>query len=463
MWFGVCIAGAMRIRALVPLLLGLATVGPACSSQDSDDEEMSEGALSGDTVCTQAAAYPNGPLAKILRAEGGELGPGDAPIIGNWTAWPTYDASGDSAAYDPNIVKARESATDARENLASRFGSGCKTKVKKHLQTKKPNVYVYFTGFGGASANNSLVDEGALLHWINKRDPKGLIFSINWSCADSHDTWCKDNAVKLKVLPTSPEYKKMEQTVNAIAPQAMATVQQILAMTDANQEGYNTALSHAMQLGALLVDQLLVADDGGKIGDINFLGYSMGAHAASQILVQDFLGDGKGFQWTRAGQCDDGGNTCTVAHLKKVKWSLALGLSGWSEALLSYNGFNAAGVPSRPAEDTAQFRNGGLYRIKDDRFNGKGNVFNRRMDPTSNSDDTFQRGFGDIFFSDYNHYSHDYSMPLFVMPGFVRALDAFLEAPQVTDSKDLGIAFDNAGLVDFDDCPADGDCNAQTG
>jgi hypothetical protein len=124
----------------------------------------------------------------------------------------------------------------------------------------------------------------------------------------------------------------MTRTVNAVAPQAMEKVQKILEATDANQAGYNTALSHSMQLAALLVDQLLVADQGdsGKslVGDIHFLGYSMGAHAASQVLVQDFVGDGSGFEWSRPGACDDGTNRCTVAHLNKVKWSLALGLSG---------------------------------------------------------------------------------------------------------------------------------------
>jgi len=447
----------MRSRALLAAftMSTLAVLSAACSSTESEETEEGEDAIVAGTVCTHTASHPNAPLARIIRAQGGTVLPGEVPEIRNFTAWPSYDPNGGGGAYDPAVVAARASGAEARENIASRYGD-CGAKVKKHLEKKKPNVYVYFTGFGGATQNNSLVDEAGVLRWINQRDPKGLIFSINWSCADSHDAFCKDNAVKLRSGEASPEYQHMTQTINAVAPQAMQTVQQILAMTEQNQAGYNTALSHGMQMAAMLVDQLITADSDAPLGNIHFLGYSMGAHAASQVLVQDFLGDGRGYKWSQPGACDDGGDTCTVAHLKKVKWALSLGLSGWSEALLAYN------ASGRDAATMAQYRNGGLYRVPGDRFNGKANVFNRRMDPTSNSDDTFQRGFGDIFFSDYNHYSHDYSMPLFVDTGFVRALDAFLEAPQVKDSPELGVVYDNAGKVDFDECTAGSECRAST-
>jgi hypothetical protein len=456
----------MRRGAWQASLLLLGIVAGACGGTETEDDNSGAAVSNAGAVCKHAAAYPNRPLVDIMSAEGIGPGPGGSPAINNFTAWPTYKPDNeDDATYDADTVAARQDPKKARENIASRFGD-CESKVKTHLESAKPNVYVYFTGFGGETQNNSLVDEGAVMRWINKRDPKALIFSINWSCTNSHDSFCKDNAVKLHSSPTSPESRKMTETVTSVAPQALSTVQQILQATAANQEGYNTALSHAMQLGALLVDQLLVADDGAGrslLGDIHFLGYSMGAHAASQILIQDFVGDGSGFTWTRKGQCDVGGDKCTIAHLKKVKWALSLGLSGWSEAMLAQNGFDAQGNTSRDAADIDQNRNGGLFRVKDARFNGKANVFNRRMDPTSNSDDTFERGFGDIFFSDYNHYSHDYSLPLFVNPAFVRTLDAFLEAPAVKDIPEFGTLFDNAGIVDFDDCSGSGACNASTG
>jgi hypothetical protein len=456
----------MRFGAWSVSLLALgAAASVACSTTTEEDE--SSGAAVSDVrpVCTHAATFPNSVLVDAMKADGVEPGANDTPTIANFTSWPTYDPYDQTGAYDAQIVAARREPTEARQNIASRFGD-CEANIKTHLESAKPNVYIYFTGFGGDTQNNSLVDEGAIMRWINKRDPKALIFSINWSCASSHDQFCQTNAEKLRSSPSSPEVRRMNETVNAIAPQANETLQQILAATDANQVGYNTALSHSMQQAALLIDQLLVADDGGGsslIGNINVLGYSMGAHAASQLLIQDFSGDGSGFAWTRSGQCDTAGNKCTVAHLKKVKWALSLGLSGWSEAMVAENRFDAAGNSSRNASDIDQNRNGGLIRIKDSRFNGKANVFNRRMDPTGNSDDTFERGFGDLFFKDYNHYSHDYSLPLFINPAFVRTLDAFLEARQVKDIPEFGAIFDNAGMIDFDDCKDDGTCTAATG
>ena len=441
------------------------TVGAsACSAADdspaSDESNLNEKAI----VCSHVASYPNKPLAAIMRANKEKVAANDTPVIANYTSWPTYEGEWDGK-YDANIVTAKASADDARKNIASRFGD-CEGKVSEHIETKKPNVYIYFSGYGGPTQNNAVVDEAGILRWVNQRDPKALIFSINWSCENSHDGFCKANAAKLTVAEGSPEMKSMKGTVNAIAPQTMAALNQILAATAANQDGYNTALSHSMQLSALLVDQLLMADDGGGnkslLGDIHFIGYSMGAHAASQVLIQDFTGKGNGFAWTRKGQCDDGKDTCTIAHLKKVKWSLSMGLSGWSEGLQAYNKFSASGVSGRDAADTEEYRNGGMLRIADPRFNGKSKVFNRRMDPTGNSDDTFERGFGDIFFSDYNHYSHDYSLPLFVNDGFVRALDAFLESDSAKGSKEVGILADNAGLLDFDDCTG-ADCDASTG
>src|SRR5678810_892042 len=107
----------------------------------------------------------------------------------------------------------------------------------------------------------------------------------------------------------------------------------------------------------------------------------MGAHAAADILVQDFTPDATtGYKWTRQGVCANGQAVCTVAELKKVHWALGLGTPGWSEALKS----NTAASQQR---DPQLYKSGGMLRIADPRFKGKLAVFNRRMDPTSTSDD----------------------------------------------------------------------------
>jgi len=447
-------------------LLFLATVLPLAASlgcapgpAETDGEYATE---KKGVVCAHTAADPTQVLNRLLHDRPGALDSNGNAILTNFTAWPSYDPDSNSATIDPKVIAARTDAKDARANLASRFGD-CSGKVETHLAKSKPNVYVYFTGYGGPNQNNSVIDQDALIKWINDRDPKGLIFSINWNCAGSADKWCSENAKTLSVSTTSPEYQSMAQSLNAFGAEQLLGV---VESASQQQLGYDSALSHSMQLAAQLIDQILVADKGpgnkSLLGNIYIAGYSMGAHAAAQLLVQDFTADDSvGYKWTRP-LCENGESVCTVAGLKKVKWSLGLGLSGWSDALQRHNGFDGGALPSRDPKDIEQFRNGGLIRIRDPRYNGKLNVFNRRMDPTANSDDTFERGFGDLFYSDYNHYSHDYSLPLFLEPAFVRALDAFLESKEVEDSKEFGIIYDNAGLVDFDGCPESGGCTAST-
>jgi hypothetical protein len=364
-----------------------------------------------------------------------------------------------TAKYDPAIVAPRATAADARKNLADRYGD-CSAAMQAHLENNKPNVYLYFTGFGSGTQQNSFIDQPSLLRWINDRDPSALVFSINWSCNESHDGWCHDNAKKLAVSTDSPEYKFMMDRVNAAlaampAAQkqaALAQLQGVLGQVDAQNKNYNEAVSHAMQLAALLIDQVLVAD----IGDIRLLGYSMGAHATADLMVQDFVGDGSGFKWTAKGVCDNGQDACTVAHLNKVKWGLSLGLSGWSTA-------GKAEVATRSAEAKTQYYNGGLFRLQDPRFNGKTNALNRRMDPTGNSNDIYERGLNNVLFGEYNHYSHDYAMPVFTDTAVTQMIDAFLESPKSTDVPELGAFYDNAGLVDFDECADDAPCSARTG
>ncbi|HZO12930.1 MAG TPA: hypothetical protein VFB62_06720, partial [Polyangiaceae bacterium] len=413
-------------------------------------------------VCQNPAAYPNSVLDASLKNVPGALDGDGHAILTNFTAWPVYDPGSPTAAMDSAVTAPRTDPQEARDNIASRFGSECQARVNDHLREAKPNVYIYFTGFGGADQNNSEIDEAAILRWINERDPGGLIFSINWNCAASEDSWCKENTQRLTVSQEAPEYRAMTTALQTLVPQAAPQLLQVIAGMAQQQQGYDSALSHSMWLAARLIDQLLVADQGARIGDISILGYSMGAHAAAQLLVQDFTSDdSKGYKWTKP-QCPNGAAVCTVAELKKVKWSLAMGLSGWSHALQRYNDFDAQGVPHRAAAERAQYENGGLFRVRDPLYRDKLNVLNRRMDPTGNSDDTFQRGFNDILFGDYNHYSHDYSLPLFIQPGFRRVLDAFLEGDDVEDLPEIGIVYDSGGLVDFDDCPAEGKCSAST-
>ncbi len=445
----------MRHASLIVLAASLL----ACGGEDPVDSDASF-ATDG-TVCQNSAAYGNPVLDDALRDRPDATDSAGRAVIDNFTSWPIYDPSAGTARMDANVVRTIDDTDEARANLASRY-PGCEDKVAKHLEKAKPNVYIYFSGFGGADQNNSQLDEGAWLRWVNDRDPSALIFAINWNCAASADPWCKENTAKLAVQTDDPEFQSMVRSLNVLAPDTAEQMTQTIGGMIKQQEGYDSALSHSMWLAARLIDQLLVADGGeGAIGDIRIAGYSMGAHAAAQILVQDFEGDGSGFNWSRE-QCEDGGNRCTVAGLEKVKWSLSMGLSGWSHALQTQNGFDAAGIPSRDAADREQYHNGGLLRATDPGYRGKLAVLNRRMDPTGNSDDTFERGFNDIFYGDYNHYSHDYSLPIFINSSFLRTLDAFLESDTSVSVPELGIITDNAGYIDFDDCPAEGTCEAGT-
>ncbi len=434
--------------------------GPGGKADDLDPVESA--------VCLQQAAYPNTVFAQALEDSPGAVGPGGEPIIANYTAWPIYDPGGQSARMDAEVTRRIEDPEEALANIASRFGD-CSGDVAAHINEAKPNVYIYFTGFGGADQNNSLLDEGAVLRWINERDPNALIFSINWNCGASNDSFCFDNVEALAAGPDAEHVASMNRAIDVIVPQIAsadlaAQLKASIAGFGQQQSGYDSAHSHSMVLAAQLIDQLLVADQGpdgeSRLGDIRIAGYSMGAHSAAQVLVQDFTGNGGGYEWSARG-CADGGNSCTVAELDKVKWSLSMGLSGWSHALRSHNGLD--GGEARNEADRDQFQNGGLFRVSDPAYDGKLVVLNRRMDPTSNSDDTFQRGFNDIFYADYNHYSHDYSLPLFIDAGLRRALDAYLESDSMKAAEEIGIIYDNASKVDFDECVEGESCAARTG
>jgi len=418
-------------------------------------------------VCLQKAAHASTVLADALADSPGAIDNG-APVIANYTAWPVYDPFADEPTMPADVTRQIDDPADARQNIASRFNA-CETDILGHLETAKPNVYIYFSGFGGAAQNNSLIGQGAMLRWINDRDPNALIFSINWNCSASEDEFCGRNTAALAAAQGDAHVDAMNRAIDVIVPQiadpALAdSLKDSIGQFGLQQQGYDSAHSHSMWLAARLIDQLLVADegDGGAslLGDIHVLGYSMGAHSAAQLMVQDFTEDGSGgFEWSR-NACDDGSDQCTVAALPKVKWSLAMGLSGWSHALRSHNGLDG-GNPVALA-DREQYENGGLFRVDHPAYERKLAVLNRRMDPTGNSDDTYQRGFLDIFFADYNHYSHDYDLPLFVEVGFIRVLDAFLENRDAKGVQELGITTDNASKLDFDECELGTTCAAGT-
>lgn len=440
------------MRSSATLLFLAPLMALACSStSDGDGDESALETAAPKPVCVADATYPNAAMARLFPEDGA------GRKVGNYTSWPDVDPSGREPAIAADVIAPRTDPDEARANLASRFGA-CGDDMAKHMKTAKPNVYIYFTGYGDPAQNNYMVDEAAVMKWLNERDPRGIIFSVNWNCARSGDAFCSANAKALAPKPGTPEWTSFDRAMRVLAGEGeaqktMAGIGQVLAQQGG---GYDAAVSHAMQLGVKLVDQLLVADKGpsGKelLGKIHFLGYSMGAHAAADILVQDFTPDASvGYKWSREGVCEDGGNVCTVAGLKKVNWALGLGTPGWSEALRAYNANRT---------DDGSAKSGGLLKIKDPRFGGKLTIFNRRMDPTSTADDTFERGFADIMFGDYNHYSHDYNLPMFVQPGFVNVLDPFLESKAAKDVTELGVFYDAAGFIDFDDCK-EGSCAAR--
>ncbi len=451
----------MRFKPLSLLLLATLTTSTACDPNltgGGGDDKSDQFAA---PVCRNTAFFDDPVLMNFLAA-------GDpADVVTNFTAWPEYDPNSSDVRVPRDVVDTDGlSQSDARDRLAAAF-PGCEDAVRKHLDEEKPNVYIYFSGYGGAVQNNSITQSPAILNWINQRDPNALIFAINWNCdAESTDSFCRKNALEMTLGEGDPAFDRMK-SVFENAPAGLVPGNPLDVFEQAAPQfsgegtagfGYDSAMSHSIHLAARLVDQLLVASQDGGIGDIHFVGYSMGAQSAARVLSQDFVGDGSGFQWQADGVCEDGSASCTLAKLKKVRWSLSMGLPGWSEAMVSYR---ADAQGSDGFRD--QYGNGGLLRLQDLAYNNKLNILNRRMDPTSDSDDTLIRFLGDIVFGDYNHYSHDYAHPLFIQPGFTRLLESFLAAKQPTDVLEAGIVYDNAGYLTFDDCdPDELRCDAST-
>ncbi|MBS1983656.1 MAG: hypothetical protein JST16_05740 [Bdellovibrionales bacterium] len=353
------------------------------------------------------------------------------------------------------------SAEIARANIARLFKNDCQ-RINEHLATK-PNVYIHFSGFGSAAQDNAQVDEAEVLQWINRRDPGALIFTISWDCQSAVTAgfpWCQQHADAIGITPDHPAMKSLKRVLALVDPADGAKSYSTIARYAAkNQGGYNLALSHALDLSSHLIDQLLAAD----LGDIRVTGYSMGAHAAADLLVTDFTGTkGEGFKWTAKNVCEDGSSTCRVAKLRKVKWALSMGLPGWSDALRNeYNHFSADGLTARHPADLRVYENGGLLRIRG-AYNNKLNVLNHRRDPTSISDDVLQRSLNDQLFAEYNHYGHDYARPAFANAQFVALLDDFVETSAPLDQKEIGILLDAAAFVEFDDCAPGTTCTPRT-
>lgn len=442
---GTAAALIRQVVRLIPLALICCLAISGCTSSPDDGATCTGGKCDGSetAVCsTLAIAAPNN-VTGTVRQYNFAAWPPTTPIT---TATATYTRPID----DPNYLAA--GGDDLKARLAAAFATQATAHPGQHTAEQcqdgvtaalanRPNVYIFYTGFGGAAQDNSVIDQPEIIRWINQRDPRALVFSINWACPGG-DAWCSKNATaRAASIESSPAAMALATTLGP------AFAQQLVSATRSDQEArYDSALSHAMWLGAKLVDQLLVIG----VGDIHIIGYSMGAHAAAQILAQDF-GD-EAFGWKS--MC--GSSHCTIGQLPAVKWSLAMGLSGWSEAMQSYY---AAQSPT----NLARYGGGGLFRVPDPAY-AKLAVLNRRSDPTGNSGDLFQRGFNDIFFADYSHYGHDYSLPLFNRSDVMSQLARYLDDDKRDVLNGFGVVYDGAGLVDFDDCPADDStsCKAST-
>ncbi len=358
-----------------------------------------------------------------------------------------------------NFLKAPTDTASARSNLKDLFPN-CPG-MEAHLANKKPNIYIYFSGYGGDVASNDSLDEGEIMEWINKRDPNGIIVSMPWACTvavNMGQSWCQEHATRIRIQESDPAMVKLKGALSTLLPgQGEMFYGQMAPQLLGGQTGYNQSLSSAIFFAAHVVNQSLMAD----LGKIHFLGYSMGAHAAADVLNTDFSGIRQNFQWS-VSNCQNNSKYCPISNLKSVNWSLAMGIPGWSHALAT--GYNKlkGGLPDRDSEDLYRYENGGLLRIKHADYNDKLNVFNRRKDPTGVSDDTLQRGLNDIVYKDYNHYSHDYSSIAFRNPGFLRLLDKFLETRNAMDLKEVGILWDVGAYVEFDECKPGSACRADS-
>ena len=379
----------------------------------------------------------------------------------------------DSGALPASTLSVFKTPTDPKESLdilVDQFAPNCdaaaiRDRLENGLNNQPVDIYIYFAGYGGEVQANNTTSDHYVLRWINQRDPNSLIIGVGWNCAAAEAAgfdFCGKRATVINNSASSdPVFKLLSKTTgDFFSGGNEAAAAGVIKQQSAQNGGYNRSVSYAMDSTIRLIDHILMASKKGKIGTIHTVGYSGGAHMAADILREDLKKDGSlpadgntGIKWSSPGVCADGSDQCRLSGVKQFGWSLALGLSGWSHAIQKYNELDAKGEPSAAAvKRRAQYRNGGFLVPPHADYAGKLRVINRKMDPTGNADDQLQRGFNDILLSDYNHVSHDYSLPLFDHKVVVQAMDAWLDAPTAKSVPELGIIADLAADVNFDDC-----------
>lgn len=345
----------------------------------------------------------------------------------------------------------------------------CPSRITEHLKTK-PNVYIYVGGYGQhVQLNEQYIDAAEVVKWINKRDPNALVLSLGWSCdsaVSAGHTWCREKAKEYIISDDHVIFQTLKARTQA--SQTKAVLQQLKLHAETNGKAYNESLTHSLEMAAHLVNTLLTAE----VGKIHFVGYSLGAQVVTEIMSFDYdASDNKeGFPWSLRGVCAAGDKTCRVSELSKVEWGLALGAPGWTPALRNaYNNFDeTTGQSPKTLAERSEYENGGILRIQDYTFNRKlpdGTtaprelkyfnklvVNNKRFDPTSVADDSYQRGIGGSLLFEYNHYGHDYNRPYFWNKTWVSTVEKFLENKSAKSSKEWGIVWEAGANFDFEDC-----------
>jgi hypothetical protein len=369
-----------------------------------------------------------------------------------------------------DILKVPTDAAKSLDLIGSLFTTNCdqakvKDRLAKGMGGKPVDIYLYFAGYGGEYQPNNTSSDHNIIKWLNQRDPNSLVIAIGWNCAaaeaSGHDFCGKRATVLNKSSSDEPIFKLLSQTTGAFFSGGNdQAAGQAIQQQSAQNGGYNRSLGYALEAGIRLIDHLLMASKAGSIGKIHSVGYSGGAHMVADILREDLAADGalpkdgnKGIKWAADGVCADGSSQCKLSGVKQYGWSLAFGLSGWSHAMQTYNGIDRKGDPSaEAAKRRVNYKNGGWIVAPHADYANKLRIVNRRMDPTSSADDQLQRGFNDILLSDYNHVSHDYSLPLLQHKTVMQALDAWLDADRPRTNLELGVIVDAAADVNFDEC-----------
>ncbi|MEZ4815234.1 MAG: hypothetical protein R3A80_08540 [Bdellovibrionota bacterium] len=354
-------------------------------------------------------------------------------------------------------------------NKAGWLDPSCPQKVAEHMKTH-PNVYIYVGGFGQhVQLNEQYIDAAEVVKWINHRDPNALVISLGWSCdsaVSAGHTWCREKAKEYIIEDGHPIFQNLKARTKDSPTKAI--LEQMKPYAVSNGTAYNESLTHSLEMSAYLVNLLLSAE----VNKIHFVGYSLGAQVVTEIMSFDYNpSDTKeGFPWAMRGACSNGQKICRVSELSQVEWGLAMGAPGWTPAMRnSYNAFDeSTGLSPQNKAERDQYENGGLLRIQDATFNrrlpdgslvprelkyyGKLVVNNKRYDPTSVADDSYERGIGGSFLFEYNHYGHDYNRPYFWNKTWVNTVEKFLENKEAKNLKEWGIVWESGANFDFEDC-----------